>query len=111
MDLLCNEHPMMPPSTPSGYHQPHTRIISNVTQLLCTEQTLHHHPAVSTKLHDDQRRLGTYLEQENRFMPNVYQMQKLLDEDDRTQMLEIIYEVCSYSRNIITLLYIMGHQK
>ena len=91
MDLLCTERPMIPPSTPSSYLHSHSHIVSNVTRLLCTEQA--HHPAVSTKLHDDQRRLGTYLEQENRFMPNVYQMQKLLDEDERTQMLEIIYEV------------------
>lgn len=91
MELLCTEHTMMPQSTSSGY--PHSHIVSNVTtRLLCTEQSPHLQ-AVSTKLHNDQRRLGTYLDQETRFMPNVFQMQKLLNEDERTQMLEIIYEV------------------
>ena len=62
-----------------------------MSELLCTE--LSSIPAVSTRLHDDLRRLGTYLEQEERFMPTTYHMQKKDLEEQRQQMLEIIYEV------------------
>lgn len=50
-------------------------------------------PAVSSKVLDDQRRLKTYLTQEERFMPNNYQMRKTVDDGIRTKMLETIYEV------------------
>lgn len=51
------------------------------------------HPTVSSKVTDDQRRLMAYLKQEERFMPNNYQMRRAVDENIRTNMLESIYEV------------------
>ena len=66
-----------------------------MSELLCTE--LSSIPAISTRLHDDLRRLGTYLEQEERFMPTTYHMQKKDSEEQRQQMLEIIYEVRRYN--------------
>ena len=65
--------------------------MSRIEDFLCTEQPSH--PAVSSKLLDDQRRLMTFLKQEERFMPNDFQMRRNVDEKIRTDMLESIYEV------------------
>jgi len=72
-----------------------------MSELLCTE--LSAIPAISTRLHDDQRRLGTYLEQEERFMPSTYHMQKTVEEEQRQRMLEIIYEV-SFAVSVCVIL-------
>lgn len=65
--------------------------MERLADYLCTEQSTY--PAVSSKLLNDQRRLRTFLKQEERFMPNNYQVQKAADEQLRTNMLEGIYEV------------------
>lgn len=69
--------------------------MARLTDFFCTEQSVY--PAVSSKILDDQRRLRTYLKQEERFMPNNYQMRREVDENIRTNMLENIYEV-SYKK-------------
>lgn len=68
-----------------------------MSALVCTE--LSSIPAISSRLHDDQRRLHILLEQEDRFMPNIscHRMQKVVDEDQRTRMLEVIYEAVCHS--------------
>ncbi len=66
-----------------------------MSDLLCTElSTL---PAVCTDLHEDDRRLQILLDQEERFMPcaSYPRMQTAADEEQRTRMLEVIYEVNS----------------
>lgn len=65
--------------------------MARLADFICTEQSTD--PAVSSKILDDQRRLMTYLKQEERFMPNNYQMRRTVDESMRTNMLESIYEV------------------
>ncbi len=65
--------------------------MARLADFICTEQSTY--PAVSSKITDDQRRLLTYLKQEERFMPNNYQMRRTVDESIRTTMLESIYEV------------------
>lgn len=69
--------------------------MAKLTDFFCTEQSTY--PAVSSKVLDDQRRLLTYLKQEERFMPNNYQMRKTVDDNIRTKMLESIYEVRTIS--------------
>lgn len=79
-----------------------------MSELLCTE--LSTIPAVCTGLHEDERRLQILLDQEERFMPcaSYPRMQKVADEEQRTRMLEVIYEVsvrvctCSACRAHIT---------
>lgn len=65
--------------------------MERLADFICTEQSTY--PAVSSKIMDDRRRLLTYLKQEERFMPNNYQMRRTMDEGVRTTMLESIYEV------------------
>lgn len=65
--------------------------MARMTDFFCTEQSTY--PAMSSKLLDDQRRLLTYLKQEERFMPNNYQMRRSVDDKIRTKILESIYEV------------------
>jgi hypothetical protein len=65
--------------------------MAQLADFFCTEQPTY--PAVSSKVLEDQRRLMTYLKQEERFMPNNYQMRKSVDDSIRTKMLESIYEV------------------
>lgn len=77
-----------------------------MSELLCTE--LSSIPAVSTRLHDDLRRLGTYLEQEERFMPSTYHMQKKDLEEQRQQMLEIIYEVRRHNMHAFNMKQLSG---
>lgn len=77
-----------------------------MSELLCTE--LSSIPAVSTRLHDDLRRLGTYLEQEERFMPSTYHMQKKDLEEQRQQMLEIIYEVRRHNMHAFNMKQLLG---
>lgn len=78
--------------------------MAKVMDFLCMEQSTY--PAVSSKVLDDHRRLIAYLKQEERFMPNNYQMRKTVDDSMRTKMLESIYEVriCSSSCFVGTLL-------
>lgn len=64
--------------------------MAKMADFICTEQS---YPAMSSKLLDDHRRLLTYLKQEERFMPNNYQMRRSVDDNTRTKMLESIYEV------------------
>lgn len=73
-----------------------------MTDLLCIELSLF--PAVSSKIHNDNRRLPIFLEQEDRFLPNAgyfAQVQKIVGEEERMQTLEVIFEaVCQdASRN------------
>ena len=65
--------------------------VDQMCELVCTE--ISHRVAVSSKLHSDVRRLATYLDQEERFIPNTY---AAVDEDMRGRMLETIYEVCIF---------------
>lgn len=65
--------------------------MERLADFLCTEQSTD--PAISSKIIDDQRRLRTYLKQEERFMPNDYQVRRTVDEGIRTRILETIYEV------------------
>lgn len=58
---------------------------------LCMEQSTN--PTISSKVLDDHRRLQTYLKQEDRFMPNDYQMRRTVDEALRSGMLETMFEV------------------
>lgn len=69
--------------------------MAKLTDFFCTEQSTYQ--AVSSKVLDDHRRLQAYLKQEERFMPNNYQMRKTVDDSIRTKMLESIYEVCTIS--------------
>lgn len=64
--------------------------MARLEDFFCAEQSTY--PAVSSKVMDDHRRLQTYLKQEERFMPNNYQMRKTVDDSKRTKMLESIYE-------------------
>lgn len=73
-----------------------------MSDLLCIELSLF--PAVSSRLHNDNRRLPIFLEQEDRFLPNASyfaQVQKIVGEAERMQTLEIMFEaVCQdASRN------------
>lgn len=56
------------------------------------------HHSISTKLTMDPRRLGIFLEQEQRFQPGSYHMHKSVDECERMQLLEAVLqmEVCTY---------------
>lgn len=65
--------------------------MERLADFLCTEQSTD--PAISSKIIGDQRRLRTYLKQEERFMPNNYQVRRTVDEGIRTRILETIYEV------------------
>jgi len=51
--------------------------------------------AISLKLQTDTRRLSTFLDQEERFMPNNYQTTKQVRnyEEERARILEVVYEV------------------
>lgn len=65
-----------------------------MTDLLCTE--LSPLPAMSSPLTEDQRRLQTLLEQEDRFMPTYHRLHNagrlaLAEDEDRTRMLEIMH--------------------
>lgn len=67
-----------------------------MTDLLCTE--LSPLPAMSSPLTEDQRRLQTLLEQEDRFMPTYHRLHNagrlaLAEDEDRTRMLEIMHRV------------------
>lgn len=76
-----------------------------MSDLLCIELSLS--PAVSSKIHNDNRRLPVFLEQEDRFLPNASyfaQVQKIVGEAERMQTLEIIFEVRRVARP-----YLWGH--
>ena len=65
--------------------------MSRLADFFCMEQSTY--PTISSKVTDDQRRLRTYLEQEERFMPNNYQTRRSVEEGIRTNLLERMYEV------------------
>ena len=73
--------------------------MARLADFLCTEQSTH--PALSSKLLEDQRRLETFLEQEDRFIP-INSVRRSVDEVLWTNMLENVYEVClGYCDNVL----------
>ena len=68
----------------------------NLADFVCTEHQESDTSTFSLKLHEDRRRLTSYLDQEEHFMPNNYQTTKLVRnyEEERARILEVVYEVC-----------------
>jgi hypothetical protein len=65
--------------------------------LLCTE--LSSLPALSSEIPVDQRRLETFLDQEDLFMPTYHRQHDagrlaLAEDESRTRMLEAMHRVC-----------------
>ncbi len=71
--------------------------MAKLTDFMCTEHSIN--PALSSKLLDDQRRLAAFLDQEERFMPNNFQMRRTMNGEIRTDMLLRIYEVYTSCKN------------
>lgn len=65
--------------------------MARLSDFLCTERSTH--PAVSSKLLEDQRRLDTFLGQERRFIPSNLPVRRSIDEVIWINMLESVYEV------------------
>ncbi len=68
----------------------------NLADFVCTEQQQQlSQTTTALTLSSDSRRLTTFLNQEERFMPNNYQTTKQVRnyEEERARVLELIYEV------------------
>ena len=85
VDFYCTEH-----SIPQLTHTIHSPSISSSTAL---PYSSHRHHSISSKLTMDPRRLGIFLEQEQRFQPNAYHMHKAVNECERMQLLETVLQM------------------
>ncbi len=80
----------------------------NLADFVCTEQQQQlSQTTTALTLSSDSRRLTTFLNQEERFMPNNYQTTKQVRnyEEERARVLELIYEVLYVYYKIIALVY------
>ena len=97
VDFYCSEHSI--PQLTHTIHSPSTS-----TALPCGSQR---HHSISSKLTMDPRRLGIFLEQEQRFQPNAYHMHKAVNECERMQLLETVLQIeVRPSMELLFLLFI-----
>lgn len=85
VDFYCSEH-----SIPQLTHTIHSPSNTSTALLPCSSQR---HHSISSKLTMDPRRLGIFLEQEQRFQPNAYHMHKAVNECERMQLLETVLQI------------------
>ena len=99
----CHQRPTANPSDNATVQRNHQRSDRTADEqnmaadLLCME--LSSHPALSSEIPVDQRRLETFLDQEDLFMPTYHRQHDagrlaLAEDENRTRMLEAMHRVC-----------------